>query len=253
MQGETGFRITPRLVFGLTIMAAGILFTLDNMGYVEAGKILPYWPVILIMIGLTKLFGIGGGPFFKGHFIVKVGSRNLALWALPAFTGALIWILAGSLLLARNTHLLRLQMRDVLAALLVLVGAYIVLQTIFGHRIAGGEVDSGSTLSAFALMSGVERRVASQGFRGGEATAVMGGCEIDLRPSTIAEGPAVIECFALWGGIDLIVPEDWMVTGKVIPLMGGFEDNTKPATGGPRKELIVRGLAIMGGVEVRNK
>ena len=81
----------------------------------------------------------------------------------------------------------------------------------------------------------------------------MGGCEIDLRPSTIAEGPAVIECFALWGGIDLIVPEDWMVTGKVIPLMGGFEDNTKPATGGPRKELIVRGLAIMGGVEVRNK
>ena len=62
----------------------------------------------------------------------------------------------------------------------------------------------------------------------------------------------MIDTFALWGGIDIKVPPDWSVVLQGLPLMGGFEDKTaKPPEGG-RKRLLVRGLAIMGGVEVHN-
>ena len=37
-------------------------------------------------------------------------------------------------------------------------------------------------------MGGVSRRSNSQAFRGADLTAVMGGCEIDLRQASIAPG-----------------------------------------------------------------
>jgi hypothetical protein len=99
-------------------------------------------------------------------------------------------------------------------------------------------------------MAGNNRRIASQNFERGEAVAVMGGCEIDLSPARIAE-EAVIDVLAVWGGIEIRVPTGWKVIGRVAPILGGYEDKTAGAPdGAPR--LVIRGSAIMGGIEVRN-
>jgi len=37
-----------------------------------------------------------------------------------------------------------------------------------------------------------------------------------------------------------------------MPLRGGFEDKTRPPQGATMHRLVVRGLVIMGGVEVKN-
>ena len=43
----------------------------------------------------------------------------------------------------------------------------------------------------------------------------------------------------------------WWVVGRVAPILGGYEDKTAGAPdGAPR--LVIRGSAIMGGIEVRN-
>jgi hypothetical protein len=42
------------------------------------------------------------------------------------------------------------------------------------------------------------------------------------------------------------------VTLKGVPLLGGFEDKTHPTGIESNKILIVRGYAIMGGVEIKN-
>jgi predicted membrane protein len=87
-------------------------------------------------------------------------------------------------------------------------------------------------------------------FRGGEITAVMGGCALDLRNSSIQD-EAVVTVFAFWGGVTLKVPPDWTVVLNGTPIMGGFEEKTI-APPDNSKRLIIRGYAIMGGVEVRN-
>ena len=101
-----------------------------------------------------------------------------------------------------------------------------------------------------AILGGFDRRITTPGFRGGEVTAVMGGCQLDLRGSSI-EGEAVINVFAVMGGITLKVPPDWTVVLHGTPIMGGFEEKTI-APPNSSKRLIIKGYAIMGGVEVRN-
>jgi hypothetical protein len=56
----------------------------------------------------------------------------------------------------------------------------------------------------------------------------------------------------MWGGIEIRVPEDWMIDSQVIPLMGGVEDKTRPPTTPSPHRLVLRGMALMGGVEIKN-
>ena len=100
-------------------------------------------------------------------------------------------------------------------------------------------------------MGGITRRLSTQNFKGGTAVAIMGGTKIDLRTASIAQGEAAIDVLAFWGGIEIRVPDDWIVVSQVFPFMGGFDDKTGTHLPGARKRLIVRGLAFMGGVEVK--
>src|SRR5688500_3990700 len=82
--------------------------------------------------------------------------------------------------------------------------------------------------------------------------AVMGGCELDLRNAEIDGDEVVINCLSIMGGIEIIVPEGISVDFTGIPLLGGTECKINADVpiipGSPR--IVVRGLAIMGGIEV---
>jgi hypothetical protein len=61
--------------------------------------------------------------------------------------------------------------------------------------------------------------------------------------------------FALWGGIEITVPPEWTVDVKGLPLLGGFDNKARSSVreaGGPGQVLVVRGTALMGGVEIKN-
>ena len=50
------------------------------------------------------------------------------------------------------------------------------------------------------------------------------------------------------------MPPHWEIVSQGLPLMGAFEDKTHVTThaGSRQPRLIVRGVAIMGGVEIKN-
>jgi hypothetical protein len=105
------------------------------------------------------------------------------------------------------------------------------------------------TFHAIAVMAGNVRRMGSQELSGGDAIAVMGGVEIDLGAAQLT-GEAIIDVLSFWGGIEIRVPRGWNVVGRVTAILGGYEDKTAGAPdGSPR--LVIRGAAIMGGVEVK--
>jgi hypothetical protein len=99
-------------------------------------------------------------------------------------------------------------------------------------------------------MSGNQGKNSSLDFRGGEITAIMGGVELDLRGATI-QSEAVLNVFSVWGGIVLRVPNDWTIVNNGIAIMAGIDDQTVPAMNSG-KRLIVKGYAIMAGVEIKN-
>jgi hypothetical protein len=71
-----------------------------------------------------------------------------------------------------------------------------------------------------------------------------------MRGSSI-EGEAVLNVFTVCGGITIKCPPDWTVVLHGTPILGGFDEKTAtpPDTS---KRLIVKGYAILGGLEVRN-
>jgi predicted membrane protein len=107
-------------------------------------------------------------------------------------------------------------------------------------------------VDCFALLGASRRRSVSQDFRGGSLFAMMGGCELDLRQASIRSGQAVLDAVAMWGGIEIKVPQDWTVALHGTPILGSFDDKTVHVGGDGSKVLVVKGAAIMGGVEVKN-
>jgi predicted membrane protein len=222
--------LSPRLVMGLFLILAGTLLVLDRLGILSADPLWDFWPVILIVIGLLKLVGPASGN--RGGGVVLLG--------------------VGSWFLLRNFTSLELRFWDIFPFVVVLIGVSLVVGALGRPRAPrSGAPDGGSTVEATAVLGAVARANNSLGFRGGYATAIAGACELDLRQATIA-GEAVIEVFAMWGGIEILVPETWTVDLRGTALLGSFEDLTRPLAGGSTQRLVVRGLTLMGGVEVKN-
>lgn len=113
-------------------------------------------------------------------------------------------------------------------------------------RFGGTPTSSGG----IAVMGGFERKgrwVVPPVFR---AFALMGGGVIDLREARFAEKRVVIHAWAIMGGVEIKVPEDAEVHVAGVGIMGGF-DHGAAGDGGPGGPVVVvKGLALMGGVEV---
>lgn len=219
----------PQLVLGLLIVTVGVLLTLDTVGILDAEYFFRYWPAGLIAIGLAKL-------------LQSRGSHS-------SLVGGLIFVAVGTWLLLDNLRIIRVSFWEMWPVVIVLIGASLVWRSLTGPRPAPS--DSNSVVSAVAILGGVNRGNNSGSFRGGDLTAIMGGCEVDLRHAKI-NGEAVIDVFAMWGGIEIRVPDDWTVVSRVTPLLGGFEDKTRPTPAASDHKLIIRGVVVMGGVEVKN-
>ena len=56
----------------------------------------------------------------------------------------------------------------------------------------------------------------------------------------------------MMGGAEIFVPRDWDVTVRVVSLLGGCSDKRRPATGTATRHLVIRGMAVMGGVEIKD-
>lgn len=227
---NTAIRITPRLIVGLGILAVGLLWTLDNLHVLDARVYLEWWPAILIAAGVVRLLDASSS---------KVGSAVL--------------IVVGTVLLFDSLDIGNVDLGDLFPLFIVAVGGKLVWDAMNRkQRSVASLTDPASELHAFAMMSGIRRQSTTREFHGGDANAIMGGVELDLRNAEIRDGEEpVLDVFAMWGGIEIKVPENWRVVGKVMPLMGGFEDKTTHRTGtGP--VLIVRGTVIMGSIEIKN-
>lgn len=236
MNEKSPLRLSPQFILGLLIVILGVMFTLDNLEIIDARDFLRYWPVLLIIYGLAK--------------ILQPETRSSRFWGIViAFVGAALFV--------DKLDIFYFRLWDFWPLLLVALGVTMILRarargTSTGLMTNEQVEDRGNFVNAAAFLGGTRRNVFTSDFRGGELTAVMGGCDIDLRNATIATSPAVIDVFAFWGGIEIKVPNTWTVIFEGTPILGGYDDKTFKQTAEENQRLIIRGTIIMGGVEVTN-
>jgi hypothetical protein len=266
------FRLSPQLIIGLLVISVGVVFMLDELGITPAVTYLRYWPSVFIVIGVLKMLqSRDGGGALTGLIFTVVGVWlqaeelnliHLRLWdvwpvALVLFGAYLVWqALTRPQPAPTGTNTLPIDQPPQADVSTVSDRWNEPAPSRPAEKTARADrtariTDTQSRMTAVAVLGGVSRGNNSRAFRGADLLVIMGGCEIDLRQAAI-HGEAVIDVFVMWGGVEIRVPEDWTVASQVFPLMGGVDDKTRPPQGATTHRLVLRGAAVMGGIEIKN-
>jgi predicted membrane protein len=229
-------------VWGIIVLLLGVLFLLENLGFFYVRNLWHYWPVILIGMGIAKIFDSSG--------------LHDKLWG-ATLAGAGVLFLANSLgYLPWNLwHLLWPVILICWGVSLLLKGLVSRGRNSYPPPIEGTSTISNNVLKEGVVFGGINRKIQAQDFQGGKVEAVFGGVEIDLRGSATTKDEIHIEANAVFGGVELTVPDTWDVTVRGSGVLGGYEDKTRPAPATidvKRPRLIIHGGAVFGGVTVRN-
>jgi predicted membrane protein len=236
---------STRLIVGVLIMLLGGTLLADNLGWIEARHVLrSLWPLVLVAIGITMIRHPQQRRSREWGWVLT----TVGLWI---FLGKIGWvhISLGQLLLP---------------AIFLFVGGVLVFRSLRGpddsvpksklDELSGEAAasDHAEFVRSFAMLSGIELRPVSRPFRGADLNAVMGGIKLDLSSARMEGDSAVIEVFAFWGGVEIYVPPDWTVTSEVTTLLAGFIDKRRPTSVVPTKTLVIKGMVVMSGVEIKN-
>ena len=103
-----------------------------------------------------------------------------------------------------------------------------------------------------AIMGGYEKKGEWTPPRKLQWLAIMGGAGLDFREALMPPGVTEVNILAIMGGAEILVPPGLAVETHGFGFMGGFEgvDQAGVDTDPDAPRLVIRGLAIMGGVEV---
>jgi predicted membrane protein len=228
-------KIDIKVFFGIAIIAVGIVLFLDNMGLGLRVNIFDFWPLILVAIGLNQL-------------VQHSEARQ-------PVSGA-IFLFIGVYFLLDEFFYLPFDLGDLWPIIFIFIGYSMLKNHAWGSAPEGATADF---INLSFIVGGGDHKFTSQTLNGGKITAIMGGGTIDLRQASCTGDTLIIDTFAFWGGIEIIVPFHWQVNIQASPIMGAIENHTSSPAGIegieinlPPKSLIIKGTAIMGGVEVKN-
>lgn len=230
------------LATGLFIIVLGGLWLFSRMGLELPGWLFS-WKSLLIFIG----FLIGLDHKFSN----------------PA---SYILMLIGWIFLLQDFLDIPFRIMDYFwPTAVILVGVLISWQALRGKRAerfkaagpaweagAAASWSDGERLQVLSILNGHQRQIRSQRFMGGEAVAILGSAEIDLREAILAQSQRV-EVTAVMASIKLLIPAHWQLQNEVVGVLSSVEEQRGPnpsEAGAPC--LILQGTAVMGSIEIRS-
>lgn len=231
-------RKMKKVLLGTILISLGALLLARNLGFLPfdiPGYVFS-WKMLLIVIGVFSLIG---GRGFGGGILIGIGGFFLApeVFGIPQLSFHQIWpaflILIGLGLLFKSNS--RFKKKDP-----------------FDTPLKTSTIKE-KTMEATAIFGGDSKKISSYDFKGGKATAVFGGLELDLTNCYLSNETAEIDIMAVCGGVSLTVPKEWNVRSEIVPVMGGIEDRITSMHGtyvDPAAELVLKGTVVMGGIEI---
>jgi predicted membrane protein len=231
-----------RFYFGVILIVVGFIMILEKLNLIpeSVSDLLISWQMLLVGIGVLSLIS---------------GNR----------TGGTILILIGVFFMVPELINVPYEIRKIYWPLiLVAIGIALLLRHRDSlHSPKPGEPElnapndnTHNTFDDFVIFGGREVFINSQAFAGGKATSIFGGMEFDLRKANMAPGGAVIDCVSVFGGCGFKIPMDWNVRNEVTTLFGAFTDKRGDTFNeryyDPAKTIVIKGVSIFGGIEVKH-
>ena len=212
------------------MIGVGVLFLLNNLNIFYLHENWRFWPV-----PARRRTRQTGGFQSDGD---RIGGIVLRRRDLPV----------------NNLGFLYLTWRDFWPLILIGAGVLMLWNRLYTPSQPMSSGSPEGVINVHAIFGGVERKVTSDDFRGGHATAMFGGVELNLRKATMRADSAIIDISAIFGGIEIKVPANWIVVLEGAGIFGGFSDESAhPSPDMPGiKRLFVKGAAVFGGVDVKN-
>lgn len=235
-----------RIIIGLLVIGAGVILFLSSLGMDINIHIWDYWPVLLILIGIKKILDpIEYRQYYWGGILISI----------------------GVLFQLNNLDIIDFHFQDLWPIIIILIGFEIIKTALyrkkydkdgqgrehhkfFSHLHDAREVGS-DYIQVSAILGGGEYNFSNKNLKGGSVTAIMGGCEIDLRDAQMHGDQIYLDITTIMGGVEVRVPTEWEVIIQGMPILAGMENKTRPDNGG-KKRLVIKGTAIMAGVEIKN-
>lgn len=232
-------RSDKRLYFGIILIALGVILFLKKLNIIpeSVSDFLISWPMLLIGFGIMSFIG-GNRP--AGTILVVIGGFFL----FPDFIDfwPLVLIAVGISLLFHRSHI-------------PLVNRVPGVKPPLEYESIPND-NLHNTFDDFVIFGGREIFINSQAFAGGKATSIFGGMEFDLRKANMSPGGALIDCVSIFGGCGFKIPMDWNVRNEVTTIFGAFTDKRGETYSekyyDPSKTILIKGISIFGGIEVKH-
>ena len=226
-------RTSKGAVFGIVMIFVGFALIANQFDLIPDRwhHLIFTWQSLLILLGVVFVTTREGR--LTGYILMAVGGFFLLdeFGNVPGEVRRLFWpvllILAGVLIIFKGSGLIR------------------------AHR-RGDWKDSSDFIDDINIFGGGDRQVTSQAFKGGSIISIFGGGKYDLRQAKISGDKCVIDMVNIFGGSNLIVPSDWNIKSEVTGIFGAFSDKRQVSEPDPNKTLIIRGVAIFGGGDIKS-
>lgn len=226
---------TLKIIFGIALIAVGILWILSVFGIFSFEFSTEGWWTIFIIV-----------PCLFGLFTDKDK------------VGPCIGIGMGILLFLAARNIITWQEMGQLAIAVVLIGAGVWL-LLFKNRCHHGEFEQTNIIrdgkeilhiqSSFGKQS---LSFAGKKFEGADVDSSFGALTLDFYGADIADG-AFLNLNVGFSGVNIIVPEGMSVQIAVTSGFGGVTDNRRSKVDtGTSPRLIITGKVGFGGVEIKN-
>jgi len=228
--------------------------------------------IILSNTGFLDLIGISGliSWAFRTMFsLIPAGIFALGvLWIIKSregqrpVTGGIV-ALFGLVLLISQQGWFGLDFGNMFVPMWLVIVAFILMnpRDILPRRFnmntdEVNENDTDGAIQLVAFMGGGELDYTVQNLRGGEVYSVWGGYQLNFSEADMEGDSMELNVFCIMGGCEVVVPSNWEVEKRgAVCIMGGFSNKTRCMAEElelPRKTLIIKGFALMGGGEIRN-
>jgi len=255
---------TNRMWSGLILLLVGLFFLSRNFGFFLPQWLFS-WHVILMVIGIivgAKRNFIGGGwlvmVLIGGFFTLqRFSDLNFSTYYFPGIfiILGLYLILSPSRRLKKNNPFGDRPSADFKGDPLVnpVSDDAGIQDDQHGFSSGAPTNNTGDVIDLVNVFSGSKQQFYSKNLLGGEVVVVFSGAELNFIQSDF-ENTIAIEITAIFGGVKLIIPPHWVVKSEVTPIFGGLNDRRAVVThieGNP-KVLVIRGTALLGGIDISN-